>query len=42
VIESLKLGETVALHILESAKTTSKKDFAGFTLTKFDGTTGTI
>ncbi len=42
VIEGLKLGETVALNILDSEKRISNKKFAGFTLTRFDGTPVTI
>jgi len=40
--ESLKLGEAVAIGILRDQKTTYKEGFAGFTLTKFDGTTITV
>jgi membrane-associated phospholipid phosphatase len=40
--EGLKLGETVAINILGCVKSTCKKDFAGFTLTKFDGATVTV
>lgn len=42
ITESLILGETVALNILENVKTTCNKNFAGFALTKFDGTTITV
>jgi len=40
--ESLKLGEAVAISILQNVKTTTHRDFAGFSLTKFDGTTVTV
>lgn len=40
--EGLKLGETVALNILGGVKATCNKNFAGFALTKFDGTTVTV
>jgi membrane-associated phospholipid phosphatase len=40
--ESLKLGEAVAMSILQNVKTTTNRDFAGFSLTKFDGTTVTV
>jgi hypothetical protein len=42
VTESLKLGEAVAINILQNVKTTCNKNFAGFPLTKFDGTTVTV
>lgn len=42
VTESLKLGEAVAINILQNVKVTCNKNFAGFPLTKFDGTTVTI
>lgn len=38
VIEGLKLGEAVALSILANVKTICKREFAGFNLTRFDGT----
>lgn len=41
-IEGLKLGETVAINILQSVKATCTKNFAGFSLTKFDGTAVTV
>ncbi len=41
-IESLKLGEAVAIGILQDYKATYNEDFGGFSLTKFDGTTITI
>ncbi|HEY4562370.1 MAG TPA: vanadium-dependent haloperoxidase [Thermoanaerobaculia bacterium] len=40
--ESLKLGEAVALSILHDQRGCYNEDFAGFTLTKFDGTQVTI
>ena len=40
--ESLKLGEAVAINLLQNVKTTTHRDFAGFSLTKFDGTTVTV
>lgn len=40
--ESLNLGEAVAIGILQDQKNTYKEDFAGFSLTKFDGTRITI
>jgi hypothetical protein len=40
--EALKLGEAVAIGILRDQKETYKEKFAGFSLTKFDGTTITI
>lgn len=40
--QSLKLGEEVAIGILQDHKNTLKESFAGFSLTKFDGTTITI
>jgi hypothetical protein len=40
--ESLKLGEAVAISILQNVKTTTNRNFAGFSLTKFDGTTVTV
>lgn len=40
--QSLKLGEKVAIGILKDQKNTLKEGFAGFSLTKFDGTTITI
>ena len=39
--ESVRLGETVALDILEEQKNTYNETFS-FSLTKFDGTTVTI
>lgn len=40
--EGLKLGEAVAIGILQDYKRTYNEDFAGFSFTKFDGTTITI
>lgn len=40
--EGLKLGEEVAINILGCIKTTCRKDFAGFGLTKFDGSAVTV
>lgn len=40
--EGLNLGEAVAINILRNVKATSNKNFNGFTLTKFDGTTVTV
>lgn len=42
VTEGLNLGEQVAISILECVKMTCRKDFAGFTLEKFDGTVTTV
>jgi hypothetical protein len=36
-IESLRLGETVAIAILRDQRGTFNEDFGGFTFTKFDG-----
>lgn len=41
-IEGLKLGEAVALSILEDMKGCFNEEFEGFSLTKFDGTAVTI
>ncbi|WP_423799987.1 vanadium-dependent haloperoxidase [Neobacillus sp. SAB-20_R2A] len=38
-IEGLKLGEAVAIGIMQDYKKTYNENFNGFTLTKFDGTT---
>lgn len=35
----IKLGEAVAIGILQNYRNTCNEDFSGFTLTKFDGTT---
>jgi hypothetical protein len=40
--ESIKLGEAVAIGILQDQKNTYGEHFSGFSLTKFDGTTITI
>ena len=40
--EAFKLGEAVAIGILEDQKKTYKESFDGFSLTKFDGTTITV
>lgn len=41
-IEGMNLGEKVAIQILKDYRQTYNEDFAGFTFTKFDGTTKTI
>ena len=41
-IESLKLGESIAIHILKEQKACLNETFNGFSLTKFDGTTITV
>lgn len=38
-IEGMKLGEAVAIGILQDYRNTYNENFSGFTLTKFDGTT---
>jgi hypothetical protein len=40
--ESLKLGEEVAISLLQDQRKTYNEDFHGFTFTKFDGTVITI
>jgi len=40
--ESLKLGEQIAIGILKEQRACYNEDFAGFTLTKFDGTVVTV
>ena len=40
--ESLKLGEEVAIRYLRDERHCFNEDFAGFSLTKFDGTRVTI
>ncbi|GGE68727.1 vanadium-dependent haloperoxidase [Priestia taiwanensis] len=40
--EGMKLGEAVAISILQDFKNTYNEDFSGFTFKKFDGTTITI
>jgi membrane-associated phospholipid phosphatase len=41
-IEGLKLGEAVAIRIMQDLLSTYNEDFGGFTFTKFDGTTITV
>jgi hypothetical protein len=41
-LESLKLGEAVAISLLQDQKNTYNENLSGFTLTKFDGTQVTI
>lgn len=41
-IEGLKLGEVVAIRIMEDLSGTYNEEFDGFTFTKFDGTTVTV
>jgi hypothetical protein len=41
-VEGMNLGEAVAIGVLEDMKATYHEAFAGFSLTKFDGTTVTI
>jgi hypothetical protein len=41
-VEALRLGEAVAISILRDQRATFAEDFAGFTFTKFDGTTITV
>ncbi len=38
-IEGMKLGEAVAIGILQDYRNTYNENFSGFSLTKFDGTT---
>jgi hypothetical protein len=40
--ESLRLGEALALSVLQDQRSTYKEPFNGFTLTKFDGTKITV
>ncbi len=40
--ESMKLGETIALALLQELRATYNEPFTGFSLTKFDGTTITV
>ncbi|MBV8883451.1 MAG: hypothetical protein JO235_05545 [Chroococcidiopsidaceae cyanobacterium CP_BM_RX_35] len=42
LIEGLKLGEAVALSVLQDRKTLYHELFSGFTLAKFDGSTITV
>jgi membrane-associated phospholipid phosphatase len=41
-VESLKLGETVAISILRDQRLTYNENYRGFSLTKFDGTKVTV
>lgn len=41
-IQGMRLGEQVAIGLLQDYSRTYNENFAGFTLTKFDGTTVTI
>jgi membrane-associated phospholipid phosphatase len=41
-MEGLKLGEAVAIRIMQDLLNTYDEDFGGFTFTKFDGTTVTV
>lgn len=41
-IESMRLGEEVAIRFLREEKSCFNESFAGFSLTKFDGTTITV
>jgi PAP2 superfamily len=41
-IEGLRLGEAVAISVLTDFNATYNENFAGFSLTKFDGTTVTL
>ncbi|MDQ3701112.1 MAG: phosphoesterase, partial [Chloroflexota bacterium] len=41
-VEGMKLGEAVALSVLRDGRACLNEDFAGMSLTKFDGTTVTI
>jgi hypothetical protein len=41
-VESLKLGEAVAIRVLRDQKATYDENFQGFTFTKFDGTQITV
>ena len=40
--EALRMGEAVAIRLLREFKSCYNEEFAGFTLTKFDGTLITI
>ena len=40
--QSVLLGEAVAISLLKDQKATYNEQFAGFTFTKFDGTTVTV
>jgi membrane-associated phospholipid phosphatase len=41
-VESLKLGESIAIHMLKESRPCYNEAFNGFSLTKFDGTTITV
>jgi membrane-associated phospholipid phosphatase len=41
-VESLKLGEAIAIHMLKEQRSCYNEAFNGFSLTKFDGTTITV
>jgi hypothetical protein len=41
-MEGLKLGEAVAIRIMQDLLDTYNEDFGGFSFTKFDGTTLTV
>jgi hypothetical protein len=41
-VESLKLGEAVAINLLKNQKATYREPFEGFRLTRFNGTTVTV
>jgi hypothetical protein len=41
-LEGLRLGEAVAISLLRDEAQTFPEQFAGFSLTKFDGTTTTV
>jgi len=40
--ESIKLGEQIAIGILQDQRACYNENFSGFSLTKFDGTTVTV
>ena len=42
VIEGNRLGEAIAISIMQDMKAAYNEPFSGYTLTKFDGTTITI
>jgi membrane-associated phospholipid phosphatase len=41
-VEGMKVGEAVAISIMQDYRRTFNEDFGGFTLTKFDGTPVTV
>jgi len=41
-VEAMRLGEAVAISMLQDARPTCSEPFGGFSLTKFDGTTITV